>query len=213
MTGTKFSQRVIGSPERKVVLASASQTRRTLLEGAGIPHLVEPSRVDEDELKIGLRAEGASALDIAEVLAEAKAMYVSRKHPDAMVVGADQVLALGEETFDKPVNREEALMQLQHLRGQRHELISCAVIVRGGQRTWQAVDRAGLIVRADASDEFLNAYLDAAGDDTFNGPGGYRVESLGVQLFSTIDGSHYTILGLPLLALLDYLRTNGILET
>ena len=213
MTVAEFSHRVIGSPERKVILASASHTRRTLLEAAGVPHLVEPSRVDEDELKISLRNEGASAVDIAEVLAEAKAMYVSRKHPDAMVVGCDQVLAFGRDTFDKPIDRKDALMQLRRLRGHHHELISYAVIVRGGNRIWQAVDRARLIVRADASDEFLDAYLDAAGDDAFNGPGGYRVESLGAQLFSAIDGSHYTILGLPLIALLDYLRANGILET
>lgn len=213
MTDTEGSRRVIGNPAMEIVLASASRTRRSLLEGAGIPHIVEPSRVDEDELKIGLRAEGASAVEIAEVLAEAKAIYVSRKHPDAMVLGADQVLALGDETFDKPVDRADALAQLQRLRGQRHELISYAVIVRGGQRIWQAADRAKLTVRADASDRFLDAYLDAAGDDAYNGPGGYRVESLGVQLFAVIDGSHYTILGLPLLALLDYLRANGILET
>lgn len=213
MTVMERPYRVIGNSTADIVLASASKTRRALLEGAGVPHIVEPSRVDEDELKIGLRAEGASPVEIAEVLAEAKAMYVSRKHPDAMVLGADQILALDDETFDKPVDRADAMAQLQKLRGQRHELISYAVIVRGGQRIWQGVDRAKLTVRADATDAFLNAYLDAAGDDVFNGPGGYRVESLGVQLFSAIDGAHYTILGLPLLALLEYLRANGMLET
>jgi septum formation protein len=212
MTDTDGPFRVIGNPASRIVLASASRTRRSLLEGAGVPHIVEPSRVDEEELKTGLRAEGVSPVEMAEVLSEAKAMYVSRKHPDAMVLGADQILALGEDTFDKPVDREDALSQLQRLRGHKHELISYAVIVRGGQRIWQAVDRAKLVVRADASDAFFDAYLDAAGDDAFNGPGGYRVESLGVQLFSAIDGAHYTILGLPLLALLDYLRANGILE-
>ena len=212
MTDTDGPFRVIGNPASRIVLASASRTRRSLLEGAGVPHIVEPSRVDEEELKTGLRAEGVSPVEMAEVLSEAKAMYVSRKHPDAMVLGADQILALGEDTFDKPVDREDALSQLQRLRGHKHELISYAVIVRGGQRIWQAVDRAKLVVRSDASDAFFDAYLDAAGDDAFNGPGGYRVESLGVQLFSAIDGAHYTILGLPLLALLDYLRANGILE-
>jgi septum formation protein len=212
MTDTDGPFRVIGNPASRIVLASASRTRRSLLEGAGVPHIVEPSRVDEEELKTGLRAEGVSPVEMAEVLSEAKAMYVSRKHPDAMVLGADQILALGEDTFDKPVDREDALSQLQRLRGHKHELISYAVIVRGGQRIWQAVDRAKLVVRADASDAFFDAYLDAAGDDAFNGPGGYRVESLGVQLFSAIDGAHYTILGLPLLALLDYLRANGILD-
>ena len=205
--------RLIGMPAQSIVLASASMTRRRLLEEAGVPHLVEPSRVDEDELKISLRAEGAAGIEIAEVLAEAKAVYVSRKHPEAMVLGADQVLDCDGEIFDKPVDLADVRRQLQALRGRRHNLISYAVIVRGGQRIWQAVDTAKLEVRADVSDSFLDAYFAAAGDDAFNGPGGYRVESLGVQLFSRIDGSHYTILGLPLMALLDYLRANRILDT
>lgn len=210
---TSQSPRFIGLPESAIVLASASMTRRVMLEGAGVPHIVEPSRVDEDEIKLSLRAEGADGAAIAEVLAEAKAMYVSRKHPDKMVLGADQVLECGKETYDKPVDRDDALGQLQALRGKRHSLVSYAVMARGGQRIWQAVDRATLEVRADASDDFLSAYLDAAGDDAFNGPGGYRIESLGAQLFSRIDGSHFTILGLPMVALLDYLRANGVLKT
>lgn len=209
--------RFIGSHDHPadapIILASASITRRSLLEGAGVPHIVEPSRVDEDEIKISLRAEGADGTAIAEVLAEAKAMYVSRKHPDRMVLGADQVLECDGQTYDKPVDLDDAFSQLQALRGKPHRLISYAVMARGGQRIWQAVDRATLEIRADASDDFLHAYLEAAGDDAFNGPGGYRIESLGVQLFSRIDGSHFTILGLPMLALLDYLRANGVLKT
>ncbi|MEX2455370.1 MAG: nucleoside triphosphate pyrophosphatase [Rhodospirillaceae bacterium] len=201
--------RRIGPSGESIVLASASATRRRLLEGAGVPFTVEPARVDEAELKIGLRAEGASGIEIAEVLAEAKAAYVARRHPDALVLGADQVLDCDGTIYDKPVDRADALRQLRALRGRRHELISQAVIVRGGRRIWQAADRARLRMR-DASDEFLEAYLDAAGDDALNGPGGYRVESIGVQLFSEIDGSHYTILGLPMLALLDYLRAHRI---
>lgn len=217
MTGNSQTQRLIDSEDKPgisaIVLASASTTRRTLLEGAGVPHIVEPSRVDEDEIKIGLRAEGASGTDIAEVLAEAKAVYVSRKHPERMVLGADQVLECDGATFDKPVDREDALSQLKALRGKPHSLVSYAVIVRGGQRIWQAVDRATLEIRGDASDAFFNAYLDAAGDDAFNGPGGYRIESLGAQLFSRVEGSHFTILGLPMMALLEYLRANGVLKT
>ena len=205
--------RLIGTPSDAVVLASASITRRRLLEGAGVPHIVEPSRVDEDEIKLSLRAEAATGVEIAEVLAEAKAVYVSRKHPASLVLGADQVLECNGNTFDKPVDRADALAQLQSLRGVTHQLISYAVIVRGGARIWQAVDRATLEIRRDATDDFFNAYLDAAGDDAFNGPGGYRIESLGAQLFSHVDGSHFTILGLPLLALLDYLRANGVLDT
>ena len=202
---------IAGSGER-IVLASASVTRRGLLAAAGVPFDVEPSRVDEDEIKNSMRAEGASGVEIAEVLAEAKARYVARKYPDRMVLGADQVLDCDGDIYDKPVDRADAAAQLRRLRGRRHTLISYAVVMRGGQRIWQAVDRARLEMR-DVSDDFIDGYLAAAGADAFNGPGGYRVESLGVQLFAKIDGSHYTILGLPLLELLDYLRANGILRT
>ncbi len=210
MTETGTAAGAIGGSGEQIVLASGSITRRRLLEAAGVPFDVEPANVDEDEFKLGLRAEGAAGIEIAEVLAEAKAMYVSRKRAGRMILGADQILECDGETFDKPVNREDAVRQLRSLRGRRHELISYAVIVRDGQRIWQGVDRARLEMR-ETSDEFIDAYLDTIGDDVYNGPGGYRVEALGVQLFRRIDGSHYTILGLPLLALLDYLRDNGIL--
>ncbi len=198
-----------GSGER-LILASGSVTRRLLLDAAGVPFDVEPAYVDEDEFKRGLRAECATGIEIAEVLAEAKAMYVSRRYGGRMVLGADQILECDGETLDKPVDRADALGQLRMLRGRRHELISYAVIVRDGSRIWQGVDRARLDMR-ETSDAFLEAYLDAVGNEVYNGPGGYRVEAVGVQLFRRIDGSHYTILGLPLLALLEYLRENGIL--
>lgn len=194
----------------RIVLASASPTRRAMLAAAGVPFDAEPARVDEAELKRGLRGEGAGAVDIAEVLAEAKARYVARRHGGTPVLGADQVLDCDGETFDKPVDRADAVDQLRRLRGRSHELISYAVIVRDGERIWHAVDRARLTMR-DFSDDFVEAYLDAAGSDAFNGPGGYRVESIGAQLFARIEGSHYTILGLPLLALLEYLRVQEIL--
>lgn len=205
-------RRYIGAPESSIVLASASQTRQRMLKACGVPFEIDPSRVDEDELKRGLRAEGATAGEIAEVLAEAKAVSVARRHPGILVLGADQVLDCDGESFDKPVDRAGALRQLQTLRGRSHRLVSCAVIVRDGQRIWHAVDDAQLTIR-EASDGFLEEYLDAAGEDAFNGPGAYRVESIGAQLFSDIKGSHYTILGLPLLALLDFLRVHGVLTT
>ena len=194
----------------KIVLASTSSARRRLLQASGVPFVVEAPRVDEREFKLGLEAKGASAAEIAEVLAEAKAVGVSRRKPGLAVVGADQVLQCGDRRYDKPIDRADALSQLKSLRGQRHELVSCAVVVKDGLRTSHAIDRARLEIR-DASDDFLESYLDAIGDDALNGPGAYRIEGLGSQLFSRIEGSHFTVMGLPLLQLLEYLRQTGIL--
>ena len=194
----------------KIVLASTSSARRRMLQASGIPFVVEAPRVDEREFKLGLEAEGASAAEIAEVLAEAKAGGVSRRKQGLMVVGADQVLQCGDRRYDKPIDRADALSQLKSLRGRRHELVSCAVVVKDGLRTWHAIDRARLEIR-DASDDFLESYLDAIGDDALNGPGAYRIEGLGSQLFSRIEGSHFTVMGLPLLQLLEYLRQTGVL--
>ncbi len=205
------SDLTVGSANKKIVLASASPTRAFLLKAAGVPYTVKPSRVDEQEFKISMGADGASPVEIAEVLAEAKAISVSQKIPDKIVLGADQVLAFRDTIFNKPVNRADALKQLQELRGHEHELISYAVIAEAGRRIWHASSNAKLTIRADVTDEFLNEYLNTASADILNGPGAYKVESLGVQLFSDISGSHYTILGLPLLALLDFLRVKGIL--
>ena len=194
----------------RIVLASTSSTRRRMLQASGVPFVVEAPRVDEHEFKLGLDAQGASAAEIAEVLAEAKAVGVSRRKPGLMVVGADQVLQCGNRRYDKPADRADALSQLKSLRGSRHELVSCAVVVKDGLRTWHAVDRAQLEIR-NVSDDFLESYLDAVGDDALNGPGAYRIEGLGSQLFSRIEGSHFTVMGLPLLQLLEYLRQTGIL--
>ena len=193
-----------------IVLASTSSTRQRLLQASGVPFVVEAPRVDEWEFKLALEAEGASAARIAEVLAEAKAVGVSRRKPGLTIIGADQVLQCGDRRYDKPVDRADALSQLKSLRGRRHELVSCAVAVKDGLRTWHAVDRARLEMR-NASDDFLELYLDAIGDDLLNGPGAYRIEGLGSQLFSRIEGSHYTVMGLPVLPLLEYLRQVGIL--
>ena len=194
----------------RIVLASTSSTRQRMLQASGVPFVVEAPRVDEHEFKLGLDAQGASAAEIAEVLAEAKAVGVSRRKPGLMVVGADQVLQCGNRRYDKPADRADALSQLKSLRGSRHELVSCAVVVKDGLRTWHAVDRAQLEIR-NVSDDFLESYLDAVGDDALNGPGAYRIEGLGSQLFSRIEGSHFTVMGLPLLQLLEYLRQTGIL--
>lgn len=194
-----------------LVLASSSRSRQALLASAGVPFDVDPPRVDEDEVKRAMRANGDGAEEIADVLAELKAARTSARHAGRLVLGADQTLECEGRQYDKPACRGEAAAQLKSLRGRRHRLVSCAVMFRDGRRIWQALDTAVLGMR-DFSDEFIDGYLDAAGSAVLDGPGAYRVESLGVQLFREIEGSHFTILGLPLLPLLDFLRENGALR-
>ncbi len=198
------------NPDLTVVLASASPTRRHLLEAAGVALTVAPARVDEDEIKLSMIAEGADGAAIAEALAELKARTVSRTHPGRLVIGADQVLEHDGEIFSKPADRAAARAQLVALRGGGHALIDCVCVLRDGQRLWHRTESARLQMR-DFSDGFLDAYLDEIGDRALEGPGAYRLEGRGAQLFARIDGDYFTILGLPLLALLDYLRVQGVI--
>lgn len=194
-----------------IVLASSSTTRQRMLDSAGVVFEAVPARVDEEEIRQSLQAEGAGGDVLADVLAERKAAYVSRHRPDALVIGADQILECEGEIFNKPRDRNSAQQHLSHLRGRDHDLISCVCVVRDGQRLWHHLDRAHLRMR-DFSDEFLGRYLDTMGATVLEGPGAYRIEGLGAQLFSRITGDYFTILGLPLLPLLDYLRVQGALE-
>ncbi|MBF0394002.1 MAG: Maf family protein [Alphaproteobacteria bacterium] len=192
------------------VLASGSVTRRDMLQRAGVPVLVDPARIDEAALRDSLLAEGADAARAAEALAEVKALQVSARHPGALVLGADQMLDCEGTWVEKPADRAAARAQLLALRGRRHTLISAVVAVRDGQRVWHAVERARLTMRPFGED-FLDAYLERAGDDVLSSVGAYRIEELGIQLFARIEGDHATILGLPLLPLLDFLRDNGVI--
>ena len=197
----------------KLVLASTSAARRAMLDAAGVPHEALSPLVDEDEVKAALKAEGASPRAVADALAEAKAVKISRKLPGVLVLGADQVLAMADGTMlDKPVGRDGAAAQLRSLRGQEHRLISAAVIAENGTAVWRVADTATLQVRA-FGDDWLEAYLDAEGEAILGCVGGYRLEGLGAQLFARVRGDHFTILGLPLLAVLDYLRTRGVIAT
>ncbi len=195
-----------------LILASASRARAEMLSNAGLSFEIRPASIDEVELKRALRAEGAEAPVIAEWLAERKALYVSSREPDRLVVGADQILECDGEMFDKPVDRAEAMTQLRMLRGRSHELSSCASVAYDGQTVWHHIDRARLWMR-DCTDGFLERYLDAIGDAALTGPGAYQIEGPGAQLFNRIEGSHFTILGLPLLPLLDFLRARGVVPT
>lgn len=146
--------------------------------------------------------------ETAQKLAEAKAIDVSLRNPDAHVIGADQVLALGDNIYGKPRDRAHCRTQLQHLRGKTHVLISAVVLAAGGTIVWTHIDDAQLTMR-DFDDDFLDAYLDAIGDDCTTSVGGYKIEGRGVQLFQSILGGHFTILGLPLVPLLNELREAG----
>lgn len=192
-----------------LILASASPSRRQLLASAGLSFQIEPSGLDEDEVKRSLVAGRASPQEIAEKLAEMKALRVSARHDAAMVVGADSTLACNGRLFDKPPTLEAARKQLLALRGQTHELFSSVVVARGGQRLWHWNERARLTMRP-FSEAFLDAYLARAGEGVLSSVGAYQLESLGAHLFSRVDGDYFTILGLPLLPLLSFLGGHGI---
>jgi septum formation protein len=198
-----------GPGGRPIVLASASATRAAILAGAGIEVLRDPAGVDEDEIKRSFRASGRDAVACATALAETKAMRVSARHTDTLVVGADQMLDCAGIWFDKPHDRTEARAQLAALRGKRHELVSAVTVVKNGAVIWHCVDRPCLIMRA-FSDRFLDTYLAALGDDALASVGVYQLEGLGAQLFERIEGDYFSILGLPLLPLLDFLRGHGV---
>ena len=191
-----------------IVLASASQARRALLTAAGLDLVVDPAAVDEGALKASLAAEGAGPAAIAEALAELKASRVSSRHPGRLVIGADQILECDGRSFDKPANLAAARLQLSALRGRRHSLYSAALAMRDGHRLWHHVGRADLTMRA-FSDSFLDSYLDRAGPAATASVGAYQLEGLGAQLFARIEGDYFTILGLPLLPLLEFLRGVG----
>jgi septum formation protein len=201
-----------GARATPVVLASASAIRASLLRQAGIPVEVAPARVDEAALKHSMRAEGAAAADCAAALAALKAQRVSGRHPGALVIGADQMLECDGVWFDKPADRAQAAVSLRALRGKTHELVAAVTVLRDGAQLWQHVGRARLTMRT-FSDGFLDAYLAALGDAALQSVGAYQLEGLGVQLFSHIDGDHFTILGLPLLPLLDFLRQHRIVPS
>jgi septum formation protein len=195
---------------RPLVLASKSAARRALLEAAGIPVEIEPA--DIDERGVEARAGVGDAAMAAALLAREKAKAVAAKHPDRLVLGADQTLALGQRRFSKAVDRAGAREQLAALRGKTHTLHSAAAVVQGGTVIFEHVDAAHLTMR-DFSDDFLDRYLDAVGDKATASVGGYQLEGAGIQLFERVEGDHFTVLGLPLIPLLDWLRRAGHLAT
>lgn len=195
-----------------IVLASASPTRAGLLRAAGISVVIDAAAIDEAEVKASLRAASAEPGAIAQTLAELKAQRVSRRHAGSLVIGADQILECDGVLFDKPADPATARIQLLALRGRAHRLVSAVVLVRDGQRLWHHVDRADLKMR-DFSTSFLDRYLESADQAALSSVGAYQLEGIGAQLFAAVDGDYFTILGLPLLPLLDILREQGVLPS
>jgi septum formation protein len=195
--------------EHPLLLASKSDIRGKVLAAAGLRFGIRPAQIDERAIEAKAGAIGAVAA--AQLLARAKAAAVAANHPGNLVLGADQTLALDAARFSKPKNRAEAVARLRTLRGRTHELHSALTLMRDGEVLFELVDTARLTMR-DFSDRFLDDYLDMAGDVALSSVGGYQLEGIGIHLFEKVEGDYFTILGLPLLPLLAYLRRSGFVD-
>jgi len=193
-----------------LVLASGSASRKTLLTAAGVEYVADPADLDEDALMAQLRAEGASAERVAEELAAQKAMHVSRRHPGALVLGGDSVIAFGDRLLSKCATLDEARTLLNELSGREHLLVSAAALARDGEVLWLKASLCHMHVRK-LSAEFLEDYLAREGAAILSSVGCYRFEAMGAQLFEKVEGDYFSVLGMPLLQVLTALRENGAL--
>lgn len=193
----------------RLILASASPSRRALMQAAGLRFEAIAAAVDEASIKESAQAEGMPPRDAAVLLADAKARAIARKHPDALVIGSDQLMVCQGAWFDKPRDMAQAASHLRSLSGRRHELVNGTVAWRGGQRIWQNAAVATLTVRS-LTEDFIASYLHAEGDALLATVGAYRMEGLGIHLFTAVEGEHSTILGLPMLPLLAFLRQHRV---
>jgi len=192
----------------RLILASASSSRRRMLVDSGVQVDCVPARVDEDTIRTALLAEGARPRDVADALAEMKARKVSERDGAAVVIGSDQVLEFQGELWGKPDERDAARAQLQRLRGQTHRLLSAVVVYEATKPVWRHVGEVRLTMR-DFSDAFLDDYLARNWDSARHSVGAYKLEEEGVRLFSAVEGDYFTVLGLPLLPLLSYFGLRG----
>ncbi len=195
-----------------LILASASKSRARMLEAAGLAFAVQPPGLDEVAMRQAISGEGSlTPHDVAEVLARAKAEAVSSLAPQTYVIGGDQVLAQGDTIYAKPDSMEAARRQLLALSGKTHTLHTAVAVATNGETIWAETSVATLTMRK-LTPEFIGRYLAAAGQDVLGSVGAYQIESLGVQLFESIDGDYFSILGLPLIPLLDTLRRERAIE-
>ncbi|MBY0562688.1 MAG: Maf family protein [Hyphomonadaceae bacterium] len=193
-----------------LILASGSAARRAILTAAGVPFSVRPPALDEEALKASLREAGLPPREQALRLAAEKALSISRQS-DGLVIGADQMLALDNVVFDKPADVDAAREQLRRLRGRAHVLLTAVVLAEGDAVVWRRVDEPKLTMRS-FSDAFLDYYIDRVGEAALKSVGAYQIEGLGAQLFDNVEGDHFSIMGLPLLPLLDFLRARGVVQ-
>jgi septum formation protein len=200
----------LNSNER-IILASGSAIRAQIMDGAGLDYEVISKPVDEAAIKSAMLADGSRLRDIADALAEAKAMRVSRVE-SGYVIGADQIMVMDNQLFDKPATIEEARERLKLMRGKTHKLMGAVVVCQGGQAVWRHLAVTTLSVR-NFSDSFLDFYIKSEGEALTKSVGAYRFEGLGAQLFSKVEGDFFSILGLPLLPLLEYLRLRGAIHS
>jgi len=196
----------------ELVLASASEIRATLLGNAGVSAEPAPARIDEMMIKASLQAEGVSPRDLSDPLAEAKARKVAATRPNETVLGCDQVLAFGDRVFSKPASKSEAVEQLAALSGEDHQLFSAAVLYQEGKPIWRHIGTVALKMRR-LSPAFIEAYVESHWDEIKWCVGGYRLEAEGAQLFRSVRGDYFDVLGLPLLPLLNFLKDRGDLPT
>jgi septum formation protein len=195
----------------RLILASGSGARRALLAQAGLAFEVVVSAVDEAAIKESAKAEGLPPAEAAVLLADAKAARVARRHPEAVVIGADQLLVCEGAWFDKPEDLSAARRHLERLRGRAHELVTAVVVWRTGERAWHHVATPRLVMR-DFSDAFLERYLAEEAEHVTKSVGAYRLEGPGIQLMRDLRGEHTSVLGLPMLPLLAYLRDSGVIQ-
>ena len=196
----------------RIILASNSEIRRTLLQNAGVVFETEAARVDEAAVKASLLSEGAPPRDIADALAGIKARRISERRPDALVIGCDQVLAFEDAILSKPQTQADAVTQLSRMRGRTHRLISVAVVCEGGRPLWRHVGVVQMQMR-DVSDTYVNDYVARNWTSIRHAVGAYKLEEEGVRLFERISGDYFHVLGLPLLELLGFLAARGALRT
>lgn len=196
----------------RLVLASGSVARRHLLAAAGLRFDVAPAQVDEGALKLAAWADGVPAGEVALMLAEMKARRISDRASGSVVIGADQLLTCEGDWFDKPADLDAARAQLRRLRGRRHTLATAVVCVAEGRTIWHHTELPSLQMRP-FSDTMLEEYLEIEADHVTRSVGAYRIEAAGLQLFDMIDGDYFSVMGLPLLPLLGFLRQHGVLTS